>query len=60
VLNQKIERWSADIGVNPDSLYVAQSRDSNALSRLFAAQSPEIAKKLLIPADIALLLSEHE
>lgn len=59
-LLQRLELWSADAGVKLNSLYLPQNRGTNALQRLLEAQPSDIVGKLLIPADIALLLSEHE
>ena len=61
-LEERILSWSADVGVPLSDLqtYRASSRSGTALQRLIDAQSEEIKKKLLIPADIAILLSENE
>lgn len=49
--------WAQEFGVDP-AVFKSQSR-SNALSRLIAAQRPEVIDQLVIPADIAALLLRH-
>ena len=61
-LEERILSWSAEAGVplSDFQTYRSPSRSGTALRRLIDAQSEEIRKKLLIPADIAILLSENE
>lgn len=41
----------------PEPVAVPAASSSSALERLYAAQTPEVAKKLIVPIDIALALS---
>lgn len=64
-LQERISAWSLANGVPLSELQThgkipESSGISNALSRLIEAQRAEIRQQILIPADIALLLSEHE
>jgi hypothetical protein len=68
LLNDRIAKWLSGTGM--DSTFRHGGRPSrvaplvspaatNALSRLMEAQRPEVREKLLIPGDIAELLSKH-
>lgn len=60
-LQTKIAAWSRDNGIQLGKFYRDwEKKNTNALERLVEAQAPEIAKKLVIPGDIALLLVQHE
>lgn len=61
-LEERILSWSAEAGVPLSDFqkYRPPSRSGNALKRLIDAQTEETRTKLLIPADIALLLSEND
>jgi hypothetical protein len=61
LLERKIQDWRSDLRI-PSSLLEKQSpiAGKNALLRLIEAQSAEIRRSLLIPADIAVFLSERE
>lgn len=60
-LQKKIAKWCLDNGVSIESLYRHQNaRSANALERLIAAQPPGVAARMLIPSDIALLLSRND
>jgi hypothetical protein len=49
--------WAQEFDVDP-AVFKRESR-SNALSRLIAAQRPEVIEQLVSPADIAALLLQH-
>jgi hypothetical protein len=49
--------WAQEYGV--DLAVFKRQSQSNALSRLIAAQRPDVVEKLVIPADIAALLLQH-
>lgn len=60
-LQTKIATWSRDNDVQLEKLYKPlPTRHANALQRFLSAQPPGIVEKLLIPGDIALILSQHE
>jgi hypothetical protein len=61
-LQTKIATWSRDKNVPVEYFYRSSplKRHTNALERLLAAQPPGLAAKIVIPADIALLLSRQE
>jgi len=60
-LQTKIAAWSRDKNIPVEGLYRdAVNKNSNALERLLAAQRPGLAAKIVIPGDIALLLSRQE
>jgi len=60
-LQTKIAAWSRDHGVQLTEFYKSGSKKyANALERLIAAQPSGVAEKVMIPADIALILSQHE
>ncbi|KPL68282.1 hypothetical protein SZ64_09195 [Erythrobacter sp. SG61-1L] len=68
-LDTNIRAWCERHHVDPDSLSRVHSKpsstapkalsttQSSALERLYAAQDPEVAKRLSVPIDIALVLS---
>jgi hypothetical protein len=60
-LQTKIAGWTRDNGVLIESFYKgAEKKHANALERFLAAQTKGVAEKIMLPADIALLLSQHE
>jgi hypothetical protein len=59
-LQTRIASWSKDNGIQLEDFYVRRKKLTNALERLLAAQSPGMAQKIVIPGDIALILSQHE
>ena len=59
-LQTKIAAWSRDNGINLEDFYSFRKKHANALERLLAAQPREVASKIMIPGDIALILSRHE
>jgi hypothetical protein len=60
-LQTRIAAWSRDNGVRLEDFYRLEGRKhANALERLLAAQPSGMAEKILIPADIALMLSQRE
>jgi len=59
-LQRRIATWSKDKNVPIEFFYKAAGRKpSTALERLLAAQPSGLAEKIMIPADIALLLSRQ-
>ena len=57
-LQTRIATWSRDNNVQLESFYSSsQKKTTNALERLISAQPRSIADKIVIPGDIALLLS---
>jgi len=60
-LQTKIAAWARDNGVKLEDFYTSQqNKPTNALERLIAAQPRGLAERIMIPADIALILSKHE
>jgi hypothetical protein len=60
-LQTRIATWSRDKNIPVEDFYrVAGKKHANALERLLAAQPPGVADKIMIPGDIALLLSRRE
>lgn len=61
-LQTKIATWSRDKNIPIEYFYrsAAAKKPLNALERLFASQPPGLAGRIVIPADIALLLSRQE
>jgi len=60
-LQMKITTWSKDTNIPIDSFYVrSPSQTSNALERLIEAQPRGVAERMVIPGDIALLLSRRQ
>ena len=60
-LQAKIATWSRDKDIDIAEFYKpTMKKRTNALERLLAAQPAGLAEKIMIPADIALILSEHE
>jgi hypothetical protein len=60
-LQTRIAAWSRDKVIPLEVFYhAAARRPSNALERLLAAQPSGLAEKIVIPGDIALLLSRQE
>jgi hypothetical protein len=60
-LQTRIAAWSRDNGVELEDFYkFGEKRHANALERLLAAQPHGVAEKIMIPGDIALILSRHE
>jgi hypothetical protein len=60
-LQTRIAAWSRDKNTPIDLFYKpASKKRANALERLLAAQPPGVASKIVIPGDIALLLSRQE
>jgi hypothetical protein len=60
-IQTRIAAWSKDKNMPIENFYAADaSKQPNALERLLAAQRPGLADKIVIPGDIALLLSRHE
>jgi hypothetical protein len=60
-LQAKIAAWSTDNDVQLGDFYkLGERKRRNALERLLAAQPPGLAGKIMIPADIALILSKSE
>lgn len=60
-LQTKIAAWSRDNGVPLEIFYRYKGKKhANALERLLAAQPPGVAERIMIPGDIALILSQHE
>ena len=60
-LQTKIAMWSKDTNIPIEAFYVHNSkRAQTALDRLIAAQSEGIAEKMVIPGDIALMLSRQQ
>jgi hypothetical protein len=64
-LENLIQKWAVVHGLEIEqfSRLEAEEREQaesgkTALDRLMAAQAPDIAQKLMIPADIALILSK--
>lgn len=65
-LSERIKNWAAAHGVAVEQFFHSDEArlgaalsDQTALDRLVAAQLPEIARRLLIPADIAQMLARH-
>jgi len=63
-LSDKVQRWTAQHGVDLRQISRWQGREkdeavtaASALDRLLAAQRPEIASQLVLPADLAQLLA---
>ncbi len=60
-LQTRIAAWSRDNGVQLEDFYqFREKKHANALERLLAAQPRGVAEKIMIPGDIALILSQHE
>lgn len=60
-LQSRIASWSRDNDVPLEAFYLIKDKKRlNALERLLAAQSPELAQKIVIPGDIAQILMQHE
>jgi hypothetical protein len=60
-LQARIAAWSMDNGVQLEAFYRYRAKKhANALERLLAAQPRGAAEKIMIPGDIALILSQHE
>jgi hypothetical protein len=60
-LQGRITSWSRDHDVPLEEFYIIKEKKRvNALERLLAAQSREVAPKIVIPGDIALILMQHE
>jgi hypothetical protein len=60
-LQSRIAAWSRDNDVALENFYVIKEKKRvNALERLLAAQPREVAQKIVIPGDIALILMQHE
>jgi len=60
-LQTKIAAWSMDKGIQLEDFYIFKGkRRTNALERLLAAQPDGLEEKIVIPGDIALMLSRHE
>ena len=59
-LQTKIAKWSEDKGIPIETFNLgAAKRSLSALERLLAAQPPGTAERMMIPGDIALLLSRR-
>jgi hypothetical protein len=59
-LQTKIATWSKDKNMPIETFYVHSSKiQHNALERLIAAQPTGVAERMVIPGDIALLLSRQ-
>lgn len=59
-LQTKIASWIRDKNVPIGKVNLAIKKSANALERFIAAQRDGVAEKILIPGDIAVLLSRHE
>lgn len=60
-LQTRIATWSKDKNIPIESFYLqGQKKRMNALERLLAAQAVGMAERIMIPADIALILSRHD
>ena len=60
-LQTKIAAWSKDKNFPIEKFYKPTVKKySNALERLLAAQAPGMAGKIVIPGDIAILLSRQD
>jgi hypothetical protein len=61
-IQTKVAAWSRDKNIPIEDFYrsTAAKKHANALERLLAAQPPGLAGKIVIPGDIALLLSRQE
>jgi len=60
-LQARIASWSRDNDVSLEDFYITKERKhTNALERLLAVQPREVAQKIVIPGDIALILVKHE
>jgi hypothetical protein len=67
-LADRIARWLRDNEITPEKLFMRTSvrpvtlrrGGSNSLERLLEAQSDDVKRKLLLPADIVALLLSHE
>jgi len=60
-LQSRIASWSRDNDIPLDEFYlIKEKKRGNALERLLSAQSREVAQKIVIPGDIALILMQHE
>ena len=60
-LQTKIATWSKDTNLPIETFYMhAGKKQRNALERLVEAQPQGVAEKMMIPGDIALLLSRQE
>jgi hypothetical protein len=60
-LQTRIASWSRDKNIPIETFYKPLPRKgANALERLLAAQPSGVAEKIVIPGDIALLLSRSE
>jgi hypothetical protein len=59
-LQTRIASWAIDTGFQIETLYQTdEKKPTSALQRLLEAQLPGIADRILIPADIALILSKQ-
>lgn len=63
-LANRIQRWAVAHGLTVEQFYKSDkdakdviSGEGSALDRLLAAQAPDVAQRLMIPADIAQILS---
>jgi len=60
-LQTRIAAWSRDNSVRLEDFYkIKEKKRGNALERLLAVQPHGVAEKIVIPGDIALILSQHE
>jgi hypothetical protein len=60
-LQTKIAAWSKDTNIPIETFYMhTPKRQQNALERLIAAQPHGVAERIMIPGDIALLLSRQQ
>lgn len=60
-LQTRIAAWSKDKNVPIEGFYRhTAKKHTNALERLIAAQSPSLAEKIVIPGDIAVMLSRQD
>jgi len=60
-LQSKIAAWSKDNGISIQRFYKDSGQHRlTALERLILAQPAGLAAKIMVPADIALILSKHE
>jgi hypothetical protein len=60
-VQKRIASWCRDKGISIRRFYRAtEKHHTNALTRLIAAQPSGLAGRILIPGDIALILSQHE
>lgn len=60
-LQTRIAAWSRDKNIPIETFYrMLPKKHANALERLISAQPPGVAERIVIPGDIAILLTKHD